>query len=87
MIETEYFQGHSVDEPKKSWADTIIEILCFACLGVLLAMASGCATEAPKSSGPRHEFCQMLLLGHTASGMSVVEQACVTPEEFEKSQQ
>ena len=86
MIETEYFQGRSVDDPKKSWSETVIEILCFACLGALLAVAiPGCSTEPPKS-GPRMEVCEMQVLGQSDAGLPVVAMACTTPEDFKERQ-
>lgn len=49
---------------------------------VLLILISGCSS----SPSPRTEVCYLRLLGHTEDGMSVVTQACVTPEEFKESQ-
>lgn len=77
---TEWFEGHQVDDELERvyWGRVVTELACAVCLGLLLA---GCASPSPRS-----EVCFLRLLGNTEDGMSVVAQACMTPEEFAESQ-
>lgn len=88
MIETEWFEGRSTDEQDVSWMRIVIEILCFACLGVLFAIAlPGCSTTSllapPEVEKP---FCAIQMLGQTPQGIAIVEMHCITAAEFEKAQ-
>ena len=84
--DTRWFHDDSVlpGEERTTILPLVLWALVIACV---LFLATGCATEEPKSTGPRTEVCLLQILGQTESGVPVVKSTCVTPEEFAKSQQ
>lgn len=83
MNDTEWFSGRSADEPETpSWSRVVIEILCMACLGVLIAVAlPGCATTKDA------EVCYVKPMGETDGGLFVVLQQCLSPETFQRARE
>lgn len=89
MNDTPWFHDRSVDELHERCYWRRVGFGVFLALVVLMILGpflAGCAANPEKKAEPKLAICYMKLMGQTDSGVTVVMQACQSPEAFAESQ-